>query len=84
MIRQTAVAAVVAVSAFGFTADAFGRGTENAVDVQMEVDYDVLAHDAVHGQHLGILLVELGVGITVAAVMATIFYQFAGRGRTDV
>ena len=48
------------------------------------LDYDVLAHDAVHGQHLGILLVELGVGITVAAVMATIFYQFAGRGRTDV
>lgn len=48
------------------------------------LDYDVLAHDAVHGQHLGILLVELGVGITVAAVMATIFYQFAGRGRSDV
>ena len=48
------------------------------------LDYDVLAHDAVHGQHLGILLVELGVGITVTAVMATIFYQFAGRGRSDV
>jgi multicomponent Na+:H+ antiporter subunit B len=48
------------------------------------LDYGVLAHDAVHGQHLGILLVELGVGITVAAVMATIFYQFAGRGRHDV
>jgi multicomponent Na+:H+ antiporter subunit B len=48
------------------------------------LDYDVLAHDAHHGQHLGILLVELGVGITVAAVMATIFYQFAGRGRSDV
>lgn len=48
------------------------------------LDYDVLAHDAVHGQHLGILLVELGVGITVAAVMGTIFFQFAGRGRTDV
>ncbi len=48
------------------------------------LDYDVLAHDAVHGQHLGILLVELGVGITVTAVMVTIFYQFAGRGRSDV
>ncbi len=35
----------------------------------------------VHGQHLGILLVELGVGITVACVMATIFLVFAGRGR---
>ena len=48
------------------------------------LDYSALAHEPVHGQHIGILLVELGVGITVAAVMATIFFQFAGRGRTDV
>jgi len=48
------------------------------------LDYDVLSHDPVHGQHLGILLVELGVGITVAAVMASIFFLFAGRGRSDV
>ena len=45
------------------------------------LDYDVLAHDPVHGQHLGILLIEFGVGTTVAAVMITIFYKFAGRGR---
>jgi multicomponent Na+:H+ antiporter subunit B len=45
------------------------------------LDYSVLRHDAVHGQHLGILLVELGVGITVAAVMISIFYSFAGRRR---
>lgn len=46
------------------------------------LDYGVLDHhDPAHGQHLGILLVELGVGITVAAVMVTIFYAFAGRGR---
>jgi len=45
--------------------------------------YSALAHDPHHGQHLGILLVELGVGTTVASVMATIFFQFAGRGRTD-
>ena len=46
------------------------------------LDYGVLdRHDPAHGQHLGILLVELGVGITVAAVMVTIFYAFAGRGR---
>jgi multicomponent Na+:H+ antiporter subunit B len=48
------------------------------------LDYSSLAHDPVHGQHLGIFLVELGVGITVASVMATIFFQFAGRGRSDV
>ena len=47
------------------------------------LDYDVLAHDPRHGQHLGILLVELGVGLTVAAVMVTIFFAFAGRGRAD-
>jgi multicomponent Na+:H+ antiporter subunit B len=45
------------------------------------LDYSVLEHDPVHGQHLGILLVELGVGITVAAVMVSIFFSFAGRRR---
>jgi len=46
------------------------------------LDYNTLsAHDPVHGQHLGILLVELGVGITVAATMVTIFFAFASRGR---
>lgn len=43
------------------------------------LDYSVLSHDALHGQHYGILLVELGVGITVTAVMAIIFFNFAGR-----
>jgi multicomponent Na+:H+ antiporter subunit B len=47
------------------------------------LDYGVLAHDPVHGQHLGILLIEFGVGTTVAAVMITIFYNFAGRGRRE-
>jgi multicomponent Na+:H+ antiporter subunit B len=46
------------------------------------LDYSVLAHDPVHGQHLGIFLIELGVGITVAAVMVTIFFTFASRGRS--
>lgn len=45
------------------------------------LDYDVLAEDAVAGQHLGIILVELGVGICVAAVMMTIFFSFA-QGNT--
>ncbi|MCF8467101.1 MAG: Na(+)/H(+) antiporter subunit B [Sneathiella sp.] len=43
------------------------------------LDYNLLAHDPVHGQHLGILLVELGVGITVTAAMLAIFYAFVGR-----
>lgn len=46
------------------------------------LDYSVLsAHDPIHGQHLGILLVELGVGITVTAAMVAIFFAFADRGR---
>ena len=45
------------------------------------LDYNVLAHDPVHGQHLGILRVEFGVGVTVAATMMTIFFAFASRGR---
>ena len=46
------------------------------------LDYDALnpAHPS-HGQHYGIFAVELGVGVTVTAVMLSIFYSFAGRGR---
>mgnify|MGYP001334273607 FL=1 len=43
------------------------------------LDYNVLASTAVGGQHLGILLVEFGVGTTVAATMITIFFVFAGQ-----
>ena len=41
------------------------------------LDYNVLAADPVSGQHLGILLIEMGVGITVASVMLSLFYVFA-------
>ncbi len=46
------------------------------------LDYGVLDDIPAHGQHLGIFLVELGVGITVAATMVTVFFNFAGRGRS--
>ena len=50
------------------------------------LDYNVLEHHFLpgflpHGQHLGIFLVEFGVGITVTAVMTMIFYAFAGRSQ---
>ncbi|MFQ5773513.1 MAG: Na(+)/H(+) antiporter subunit B [Kiloniellaceae bacterium] len=45
------------------------------------LDYNVLADDPVQGQHLGITLVELGVGTTVAATMITIFFTFVARRR---
>ena len=40
------------------------------------LDYGVLSADPVSGQHLGILLIELGVGVTVASVMVSLFYSF--------
>lgn len=44
------------------------------------LDYSVLASDAVHGQHLGILLIEAGVGMGVCGALLLIFHAFAGRG----
>lgn len=47
------------------------------------LEYGVLASTQVAGQHLGILIIELGVGITVMAVMLILFFVFAERGRLD-
>jgi multicomponent Na+:H+ antiporter subunit B len=48
------------------------------------LDYGALNHhDPVHGQHLGILLIEAGVGLTVAAVLVAAFFAFAGRERAE-
>jgi multicomponent Na+:H+ antiporter subunit B len=43
------------------------------------LDYNVLASDPIAGQHYGIIIIELGVGITVFAVMLSIFYAFASQ-----
>jgi len=44
------------------------------------LDYTVFApEDPAHGQELGILFVEAGVGITVTGVMLAIYYAFAAR-----
>jgi multicomponent Na+:H+ antiporter subunit B len=60
-----------------------GTGVASMVLGANYLDYSPLAHDPAHGQHLGIFIVELGVGITVASVMATLFFLFAGRGDLD-
>ena len=41
------------------------------------LEYGVLSSDPVHGQHLGIMLIEFGVGTTVAATMLSLYYAFA-------
>lgn len=45
------------------------------------LDYDVLQPDSHHhaGQHIGILLVEFGVGLAVASTMLQIYYAFTSR-----
>jgi len=45
------------------------------------LDYDKLSLIPVEGQHIGIMVIELGVGMTVSSVMLMIFFAFAGRGR---
>jgi multicomponent Na+:H+ antiporter subunit B len=54
--------------------------------VTMLLGGNLLGYTAIHpqsthfaGQHEGILLVEWGVGVTVASTMLTIFYHFTGR-----
>ena len=68
-----------ALSAFGVLLFA-GTGFVGIFRGGNFLDYNVLRHDPHHGQHLGILLIELGVLITVFAVMVGIFSQFAARG----
>ena len=48
------------------------------------LDYNVLASTVKGGQHLGIFIVEFGVGMTVAGAMITIFYTFAGHVNDDL
>ncbi len=43
------------------------------------LDYSVLSEDPIAGQHLGIILIEAGVGITVAGVLLSIYHAFAAR-----
>ena len=44
------------------------------------LEYNVLAGDQVAAQQLGILMIELGVGVTVAGVLLAIYHAFAARG----
>ena len=67
-----------AVTALGLILFA-GVGTVSQLLGSQFLDYDALAVDPLVGQHIGVFLVDLGVGITVAAVMITLFLAFAGR-----
>lgn len=60
-----------------------GVGVWTMLEGGVFLNYSVLASDAVAGQHLGILLIEFGVGLTVAAVMMLLFFAFISRGNKN-
>ena len=43
------------------------------------LDYNVLSLNPMTGQHLGIFLIELAVGVTVASTMLAIYQSFAAH-----
>ena len=75
-VPPRAVRAFAAIGVLLFT----GVGVASMLLGSNFLDYGILAAHPVAGQHLGILLVELGVGLTVASVMILLFYAFAGEG----
>jgi multicomponent Na+:H+ antiporter subunit B len=68
--RLLAAFGILLYAGTGFAAMAYGGAF---------LDYSFLRDEQVSGQLLGILLVELGVGITVAAVMVRVFLEFDQR-----
>ena len=67
-----------------------GTGIVNILQGGMFLEYSTLGlhsgepvtkEHITHGLHRGLLLIEGGVGITVACSILMIFYQFSGRGR---
>jgi multicomponent Na+:H+ antiporter subunit B len=70
MLRILAAAGVLIFAGVGFDSLLLGGNF---------LDYNVLSDEPRQGQHRGIMLVESGVGLTVAAVMINIYYAFAGR-----
>jgi len=52
-------------------------GVANLILGANYLEYTPLAETMKEGQHLGIFLVELGVGVTVASVMMTVYFTFA-------
>ncbi len=71
-------AVVRAVAALGVLLFA-GVGVAAIVGGGNYLDYSVLGETQKAGQHLGILLIELGVGMTVASVVVTLYYAFTHR-----
>jgi multicomponent Na+:H+ antiporter subunit B len=81
--RVASPAAMITLAAIGVLIYA-GVGVVTLIAGGNFLEYAALdRHDPAQAQHLGIMLIELGVGITVFSVLVTIFYAFAGRRRVE-
>ncbi len=76
--RVAPMAVLVSIACLGVLLYA-GVGVANLVYGGRFLEYGVLAHDPAHGNHIGILIVEIGVGMAVAGVILIIFFSFARR-----
>lgn len=81
-LRIVPAATLRAVAALGVLVYA-GTGLASLALGANFLDYDVLGSTPSGGQHLGIILVELGVGMAVAAVMMLIYFTFAGWSEAE-
>ncbi len=54
-----------------------GVGVASMIGGGEFLEYGALAADATHGNHVGIIIIEIGVGVTVAAVMTIVFCVLA-------
>lgn len=76
--RAAPMAVLITIACVGVLLYA-GVGVANLIYGGRFLEYGVLANEAAQGNHIGILIVEIGVGMTVAAVMMIIFFSFARR-----
>ena len=79
VVPEPLVESMMAIGVLIFT----GVGVAGLIFGGNFLDYFVLDHNPVHGQHRGIFWVEVGVATTVSGVMLKIFYIFALRGQVD-
>ena len=78
-LRSVVPTAVVrAIAALGVLLFA-GVGVAALIGGGNYLDYSVLGATQVAGQHTGIMLIELGVGMTVASVVIGLYYAFTNR-----
>ncbi len=76
--RVVPIEVLVAIACLGVLLFA-SVGVTNLLYGGRFLEYGVLSQDATHGNHVGIIIIEIGVGMAVAAVMMIIFFSFARK-----